>query len=53
LRISPETTAAVHAQLERIFEERIFEEQKTETLSRAFCVVEPGRYRVRLLSGSG
>lgn len=42
VRGSPGTIEEVHRELERLFEEH-----KEEELKELFCVVEPGRYRIR------
>lgn len=44
LRISPRTLQEVHRELRRTLEEHSEEE-----LNRCFCVVEPGRHRIRHL----
>jgi predicted nuclease of predicted toxin-antitoxin system len=42
LRITPDTVEAVHNQLRRLLRDK-----SSEELNRSFCVVEPGRYRIR------
>jgi len=47
VRGSPGTIEEVHRELERFFEEH-----KAEELTGLFCVVEPGRHRIRRLPRS-
>ena len=44
LRITPLTVDEIHQELRRLLEE-----QTEEELKKLFCVVEPGRYRIRRL----